>query len=69
MRQHFAAQVADFLSREAEVDDGEGAVGEVDYRAGEGFVEGAVGVAEAGEACGCLEGGFEGLGVTTSVEI
>ena len=61
MRQHFAAEVANLFSRGAEIDDGEGTVGEVDDGAGEGFVEGTVGVAETGEACGSLEGGFEGL--------
>ena len=61
MRQHLAAQVADLLAPRAELDDGVGSVGEVDDGAGEGFVERAIGVAEAGEAGGRLEGGFEGL--------
>ena len=58
---HLAAQVADLLAAQAQVTDAVGAVGEVYYGAREGFVEGAVGGAEAGEACGCVEGGFEGL--------
>jgi hypothetical protein len=58
---HLAGKVADFLAAETEVADAVGAVGEVYDGAREGFVERAVGGAEAGEACGCVEGGFEGL--------
>lgn len=58
---HFAAEVADALAAEAEVDDGVRAVGEVDDGAGEGLVEGGVGVAEAGEADGGAEGLVEGV--------
>jgi len=58
---HLAAEVADLLAAEAEVADAVGAVGEVYDGAREGFVEGAVGGAEAGEAGCCVEGGFEGL--------
>lgn len=61
VRDHFAAQVADFLAAQLQVADAVRAVGEVYDGAREGFVEGAVGGAEAGEACGCVEGGFEGL--------
>jgi len=61
VRDHLAAQVADLLAAQAQVADAVGAIGEVDYRAREGFVEGAVGGAEAGEAGSGVEGGFEGL--------
>jgi hypothetical protein len=61
VRDHLAAEVADFLATELQVADAEGAVGEVNDGAREGFVERTVGGAEAGEACGCVEGGFEGL--------
>jgi hypothetical protein len=49
------------VQAELQVADAEGAVGEVNDGAREGFVERTVGGAEAGEACGCVEGGFEGL--------
>ena len=52
VRNHLAGQVADLLAAQAEVTDAVGAVGEVYYGAREGFVEGAVGGAEACEA-GC----------------
>lgn len=61
VRDHLAAQVADLLTAQAQVADAVGAVGEVYYGAREGFVERAVGGAEAGEAGGGVEGGFEGL--------
>jgi len=57
---HLAAEVADLLAAEAKVDNGVGAVREVDYGAGEGLVEGGVGGAEAGEADGGAEGLVEG---------
>jgi hypothetical protein len=58
---HFAAKVAEFLAAQVELGDAVGAVGKVDDGAREGFVERAVGGAEAGKACGCVERGFEGL--------
>lgn len=61
VRDHLAAQVADLLAAQAELAHAVGAVGEVDDGAGQGFVERAVGGAEAGEACGGVQGGFEGL--------
>ena len=57
---HLAGQAAEPLAAQAEVDDGVGPVGQVDDGAGEGLVEGSVGVAEAGEAGGGAEGGGEG---------
>ena len=61
MRQHLAAQVAQLLPPEAEVDDGEGPVGQVDDGAREGLVERGVGVAEAREARRAAERGLEGV--------
>lgn len=61
VRDHLAGEVTDLLAAEAEVANAVGAVGEVYDGAREGFVEGAVGGAEAGEAGCCVEGGFEGL--------
>lgn len=58
---HLAAQVADLLAAQVQLADAVGAVGEVDDGARERFVERAVGGAEAGKACGGVEGGFEGL--------
>lgn len=58
---HLAAQLAEPLALEAELDDAVGAVGDVDDGAGEGLVEGRVGVAEAGDALGRAEGGGEGF--------
>lgn len=55
---HLAAEIAELLALEAQVDDGVGPVGEVDDGAGEGLVEGGVGIAEAGDA----GEGAEGLG-------
>lgn len=43
-----------------QIGDEEGPVRKVDDGAREGFVEGGVGAAEAGEAGRCGEGGFEG---------
>ena len=61
VRDHLARKVTDLLAAQAQVTDAVGAVGEVDYGAREGFIEGTVGGAEAGKAgCG-VEGGFEGL--------
>lgn len=57
---HLGAEVADALAAEAEFDDGVGPVRDVDDGAGEGLVEGAVGVAEAGDADGGAEGRVEG---------
>lgn len=58
---HLAGQVANLFAAEAELDDAVGPVGEVDDGAGEGLVEGRVGVAEAGEAGCAAEGGGEGV--------
>ena len=61
VRDHLAAEVADFFAAQAQVADAVGAVREVDDGAREGFVQRAVGGSEACEArCGG-EGGFEGL--------
>ena len=60
VRQHLAAQVANLLAPQAEVDDAKGAVRQVDHRPGQGLVEGRVGGAEAGQARGDAEGGGEG---------
>lgn len=61
VRDHLAAQVADLLAAQVQLADAVGAVREVDDGAREGFVERAVGGAEAGEAGGGVQGGFEGL--------
>lgn len=58
---HLAAQLAQELTLESEVDDTVGAVGEVDDGAGEGLVERGVGEAVAGEAGGSAEGLGEGV--------
>lgn len=55
---HLAAELAEVLALEAQVDDGVRAVGEIDDGAGEGLVERGVGIAEAGDA----GEGTEGLG-------
>lgn len=47
---HLAAELAEVLALEAQVDDGVRAVGEIDDGAGEGLVERGVGIAEAGDA-------------------
>lgn len=57
---HLAAQLAEELALEANVDDAVGAVGEVDDGAREGLVEGSVGVAVAREAGGRAESLSEG---------
>lgn len=59
MWDHLAAQIANLLTLETQLDDGVWAIGEVDYCAGEGFIEGGVGGSEACEACRCTEGIFE----------
>lgn len=61
MRDHLGAERADLFPGQPEVDVCGGAVGDVDDGAGEGFVEGGVGVGEAGDACEGAEGGFEGV--------
>ena len=61
VRDHLAAQVADLLAAQVQLADAVGPVREVDDRARQGFVQRAVGGAEAGEAGCCVEGGFEGL--------
>lgn len=50
MMNHLAIQLPDHWSVEVEVADEEGARGDVEDGAREGFVEGCVAVAEAGEA-------------------
>lgn len=55
---HFAAELAEVLALEAQVDNGVGSVGEIDDGAGEGLVQRGVGIAEAGDA----GEGTEGLG-------
>lgn len=56
VRHHLAAQLAEELALEAEVDDGVGAVRKIDDGAREGLVERRVGVSEAGDADGRAEG-------------
>lgn len=53
---HLRAQGADLLALKAQVDDSVGAAGEVDDGPGEGFVEGGVATAEAGEGLTGAEG-------------
>ena len=60
MMHHLAAQRADHGTLEVEIADEERAGGDVEDGAREGFVEGGVGVAEAGEAGAGAEGGCEG---------
>lgn len=55
---HLAAELAEHLALEAQIDDGVRSVGQIDDSAGEGLVEGGVGIAEAGNA----GEGAEGLG-------
>lgn len=61
---HLAIQRSDHRGPEVEIADEERARGDVEDGAGEGFVEGSVAVAEAGEAGagaqGAGEGGAEG---------
>jgi len=70
VRNVFAAQVANPLPLQTQVDAPVGPPGEVDHGAGEGLVEGAVSVAEAGEAAdgaeGLLESRTEGDGAVFS---
>lgn len=49
MRDHLRAQITDLLAPETDVDHGPGARGEVDDGPREGFVEGSVAAAEAGD--------------------
>lgn len=58
---HLAAQVANLLALQAQVDDREGPVGQVDDGARQGLVERAVGVAEARETRRGAERGGEGV--------
>lgn len=64
VRDHLGGEGADPLAAEAQVDDGVGAVGEVDDGPREGLVEGGVAAAEAGQggarAQGLGECGAEG---------
>ena len=55
---HLATQLAEELALEAEIDDGVRSVRQVDDGAGEGLVEGRVGVSEAGDADRRAEGLF-----------
>ena len=56
MRDHLGAEVADLLAAEAQVDHRPGATGEVDDGPREGFVEGGVAAAEAGDGGAGAEG-------------
>ncbi|KAL8946972.1 MAG: hypothetical protein Q9222_006698, partial [Ikaeria aurantiellina] len=60
MVNHLRVQRPHHGTLKAEIADEEGAGGDVEDGAGEGFVEGGVGVAEAGEAGAGAEGGGEG---------
>lgn len=60
VRDHFAAQLAEELALEAEINDGVRAVRQVDDGARESLVEGRVGVPEAGDADRRAEGLFVG---------
>ena len=60
MMYHLAIQLPDHRCLKVEVADKEGPRGDVDDGAGEGFVEGRVAVAEAGEAGAGPQGGGEG---------
>ena len=57
---HLGAQLADLLAREVEAADEVGARGDVEDCAREGFVEGSIGGAEAGDAGAWTEGAVEG---------
>ena len=57
---HLAAEVANLLAAQTEVDDGVGAVGQVNDGAREGLVEGAICASEASETGGATEGLLEG---------
>lgn len=56
MGDHLAAELAQHLALEAQVDNGVGAVGQIDDGAREGLVQRGVGVAEAGDASQRAEG-------------
>lgn len=60
MLHHLGVQLAHHGGLEAEVTDEEGARGDVEDGAGKGFVEGRVGVAEAGDARARAQRGGEG---------
>lgn len=53
---HLGAEITDLLALEAEVDHSPGTGGEIDDGPGEGFVEGGVAAAEAGEGLAGAEG-------------
>lgn len=57
---HLGAQITDLLALEAKVDHGPRTAGEIDDGPGEGFVEGGVAAAEAGERLAGAEGFGEG---------
>lgn len=59
VRNHLRAQVPDLLPPESQLRDAVRAVRQIDDRAGERFVEGAVGGAEPSEALGAGERRFE----------
>jgi hypothetical protein len=57
---HLGAQITNLLALEAEVDHSPGTAGEINDGPGEGFVEGSVAAAEAGERLAGAEGFGEG---------
>jgi hypothetical protein len=57
---HLAAQVANLLALEAELNDAVGSVRDIDHRPAQGFVERCVGGSEAGDASRCSKGFEEG---------
>jgi hypothetical protein len=57
---HLRAKITDLLALEAEVDHGPGTGGQIDDGPGEGFVEGGIATAEAGEGLAGAEGFCEG---------
>ena len=56
MRDHLGAEITDLLTTEAQVDHRPGATGEIDHGPREGFVEGGVAAAEAGDGGAGAEG-------------
>lgn len=61
MREHLRGEIANLLPLQAQIDDGEGAVGKVDDRLRERFIQRAQGVAESRQARGGVEGLLECL--------
>ena len=60
MMDHLCTQSTNLLILEAKFTDEEGTIGEVNYGAGKGFIEGRVAGAEAGKAGSRAEGRGEG---------